>query len=484
MILRKHDIETTDDSHKLYTSPPPEVADHPLFGKGTVGIMTAEAPRFQSEPGGNEALSNELKTIGLRHEDTHGSYGGPEHSLIIHGPTREQMFHLGHKFGQEAVVYSQDGKHEMLYTNGPHSGKAHPALPQINFSQSQPKDFYTHIPGRGYVTLHFGDDMHETPVKGTMPLELQMQKPALSKREIALQLAQILRKSLDVPQRWAGSYDWHDGHTSHHASLIKDEAPAAVSPPKPVVSATPTASTNTQSAKAGVKTYAQFAQSYGTIDKSKPSNLKFYPMEGTGDKVNDLVKKHGYHVYYAGGKNGMPDLATKNYDTKHLMIWDPSAGSGSDFGATDYTDNWRKTHELAHALTHQQLNQKYGEGRRMGGLGKMRTPNEAKRAVEWEWLAAHKQRDLAGSMGVHISDEDFHRELNTVMHDAVHRAVTGRFTEPSEEGFQPHSHKIPLEHALNTVDEHAHAMGLQSDHETLQKFSQDLAVVLKSALKR
>ena len=214
---------------------------------------------------------------------------------------------------------------------------------------------------------------------------------------------------------------------------------------------------------------------WGKVEgRAKPSNLKFYQgLENYGDKVNNLVQQHGYKSYYAGGKHGKPDLANKNYHTKNLMIYDPTSGSGGDLGHESYTDAWRKTHELAHGLTHNAVNQIYGEGKRMGKLGQ-RSPKEMKRAVHWEWLAAHKQRDLMQGLGYNMKDEDFHKELNTIMGDATHRAVTGKFTEPSEMGFVPHSHKIPLEQSLNMIDAHAKKLGLKHDDDTLTAKSEFL----------
>jgi hypothetical protein len=495
MMLRKDEAPPKPET--LYSSPPHEVADHPLFKPGSsVGMMTAEAPRYPAEDKrGNFGLSKDLHQMGLKHEPTHGSYGGPESSFIIYGPTREQMYRLGKRYGQEAVIYSRNGRHEMLYTHGPNEGKANHSIPTIRFSTQQPEDYYTHLPGRGYVTLHFSDELHESPIVHTMPMETRSSandKP-VNKSEVALGFATVLRKSIGA-QRWAGSYPWHEGHTQHHQKSVGGgvivtpemaQRMVHLSKAEPIEPKAPDAGhpTNDQAAGVGVSTYAKHAAPYGNVNKEKPSNLKFYPMEGTGEKVNQLVHDNGYKVYYAGGKNGKADLAGKNYNTGHLMIWDPSAGSGGDFGHADYTDNWRKIHELAHALTYNQLNDKYGEGRRMGGLGKQRTAHEAKRAVEWEWLAAHKQRELAGQIGIHIPDEDFHRELNTVMHDAVHRAVTGKFTEPSDEGFDPHPHKVPLENALGMVDEAAGQMGLKNDHDLmLRKFAGDLLEVLQKAL--
>lgn len=180
--LRKDEVENNE--HNLYSVVPKEISDHPLFNQGhTVGIMTAESPRFPTHPGGNESLSADLHGLGLKHEPTHGSYGSPENSFIVHNPTREHMYMLGRKYGQESVLYSQDGKHELLYTHGPNSGKHQVSKPEMHYSQTQPKDYYTHLPGKGYVTLHFGDEMHDSPVKGTVPLEHHTQQPALTPME-------------------------------------------------------------------------------------------------------------------------------------------------------------------------------------------------------------------------------------------------------------------------------------------------------------
>lgn len=226
---------------------------------------------------------------------------------------------------------------------------------------------------------------------------------------------------------------------------------------------------NDQAAGVGVSTYAKFAAPYGSVTPGKASDLTHYDYSNKLPAVQDLVKKHGFQVYYAGGKYGKPDLANKNYNTGHLMIYDPTPASGGDFGNQDYTNAWRQIHELAHALTYPELNKTYGEGRRIGKLGTHRTLNEAQRAVHWEHLAAHKQRELSKQIGVHIPDNVFHKEYNTVMHDAVHRAVTGQFTEPSQEGFVPHEHEVPLSHALDMVRHEGKKMGLSGQHDTIKK---------------
>ncbi len=227
------------------------------------------------------------------------------------------------------------------------------------------------------------------------------------------------------------------------------------------------AESNDQAAGVGVGTYAQFAAPYGTVTPGTHSNLMHYDYRPHEAALDKMIAQNGYKVFYAGGKYGKPDLAAKNYNTGHLQIYDPTPGSGGDSGEEAYTRSWRKAHELAHALTYKDLNAQYGEGRRIGKLGIHRTPHEAKRSLAWEYMAVHKQRELSAQLGHHIPDEVFHRELNTVMHDAVHRAVTGQFTEPSQEGFVPHSHKVPLETAFKAVDDHAQQMGL-GDHDTVK----------------
>jgi len=192
-LLRKDEVENHD--HAMYSNTPPQLEGHPLFSRGTVGIVSAEKPKYLSAPGGTEGMKAELKNMGLNHTPSHGAYAGDRmSSFIVHNPTREQMYRLGRKFGQEAVVYSQDGKHELLYTHGPNAGKAHRSLPSVHFGETEPKDFHTHLPGVGYVGLHFGDQMHDTPVKWTMPLEHQATPNDMPLRKFAADLTEVLRK--------------------------------------------------------------------------------------------------------------------------------------------------------------------------------------------------------------------------------------------------------------------------------------------------
>ena len=597
------------------------VEAHPLFnGKTSVGMISGENPRFPAQASGHGALGEALMQMGIKHEEREGRYGAPEKSYMVYGPSREQMYQLGKMFGQESVVFSNGGKHELLYTNGPKAGKFHPAL-NSEWFKHPPEDYYTNMPELGgFLRLNFDwDQLHPTNLHQDAAVQALHDRAAaqantqppvqadrtVTKSEIARGLAGALKKALAAVQprrEHPLAYEWHNEHTDHHLHVMspgvvlrsnqgealakamwrppstnaalnkmpdarykrtmaaesankqalqqmgfehppkagrshgdphqletahnssyrkKKEgqfweevgAAAQLQPvPSPIFSKFPAGTKfrqksgyvnetkydrtgnlkpehrpwlkkaephphmdqgkhapNDQAAGVGVSTYAKYALPYGAVDKTRSTDLFHYPYQGKNQEIDRLVKDHGYTTYYAGGKYGRPDLAARNYNTKHLMVYDPSPGSGGDFGHEAYTDGWRKIHELSHALVYPELNQIYGEGRRIGKLGHHRSLREALRAVHWEWLAAHKQRELGQQIGVHVPDHVFHKELNTVMHDAIHRAVTGKFTEPSAEGFTPHEHKVPLEHALGMVREAAHNLGITGMHDLIKK---------------
>jgi hypothetical protein len=193
--------------------------------------------------------------------------------------------------------------------------------------------------------------------------------------------------------------------------------------------------------------------------------LRHYDLGGKLPEVENLVKAYGYKTYYGGGAYGKPDLGSRNYDSGHLLIHDPSGGSHGD---ETYNRAWRQLHELSHALTQPEVNRTYGEGRRAGGLGNL-SLNEAQRALHWEYLAAHKQRELGEKIGVRVPDEVFHRELNTLMADGLHRLVTGSHQDPRNHGFSPHSHGISADTAFDALRAGAQEKGLRGLHDRLKK---------------
>jgi hypothetical protein len=449
-------------------------AEHPIFtGVTPVGMMSGDEPRYPPlAPGGHEGLKADLQAQGLKFEETQGRYGSPERSLIIHGPTREQMFALGKKYGQESVIHSQNGKHQLIYTNGENEGKHHPSLNTYDYwhpGEELPEDYYTKLPNQGAFRLHFDfNQLHHEPLAmPATPAPLPAQAP-ITKYEIGNKVYKTLTNLVkaygvvpntesDFPAPGAAkaapqpspsfnwlphphAYDWHDAHTEHN---FIGHGPGGV------LIQTPQLTKHSLQKNASAQSIA-----FGTHGNG-PSNLQHYNYSAVAPNVDKLVADHGFQTY-----SGHPDHGRKNYNTKHLFV----AQTGDP-----NTDSYRKVHELAHALTHGEVNSTYGEGKRQGKLGHHRTLKEALRAVHWEHLAAHKQRELNKQLGIEVPEETFNRELNTIMHDALHRLVHGHHTDLAGNGFQPHSHKVPLETALGVVRETARNLGLQGENETLAK---------------
>lgn len=453
-----------------------DALQHPLLsGAYPVAVITAESPMFPAKTeGGMPAMAQELQNQGLEFEPTEGRFGQPENSYIVHGLTRQQAFDLGNRYGQEAVVYAEGGKHELMYTNGANIGRSHPGVGIEHFDQ-EPSDYFLKVPSTdSAVRLKFdADKVQDTPMRplvAAMPAYSPPMQP-VAKREELLGYLQALRKCYDGAHSHPHAYDWHDSHSDHHfftkghgvlvrVGLAKSTADADV---ESVTAKHPSLEDHEPTVEAGSQ-YAAHALPFGTLDRKTPSDLRHYPLHGRLADVQDLVREFGHQVFHYGGYLGRPNFVLRNYDNAQLGVA-PLTGDVSD---RQYADSWRQTHELAHALTHADVNNIYGEGRRLGKLGVHLTQNEAMRAVHWEWLAAHKQRELLSHLGIEVPDDVFNRELNTVMHDAVHRATTGETVDAAAEGFHPHSHQVPLEVSLKLVRDAAHNLGLRGSHDLLK----------------
>ena len=406
---------------KKAEGPPPAFAGQPFV------LMSGENPRYHAKYKGHEVLKADMQAQGKPFQEVQGMYDTPEQSLMIFGMTPAEARETAKRYGQESFLYS-DGKRNpaLVFANGDHADHWHPGK-GMQFTEQPPENYYTAI-----------DDPQQPGKKIYMQAAIDWNQ---------------LKPLRQLPGHGKGnhpnSYAWHDDAVE----------------PQPVGKLSK--AQNEQAAGKGVSTFGETVAPWGQTTPGAATNLRHYDYRPFEAGIDDLARRHGYQFKFMGGRHGIPDLKSDNYNHGSLHIWDPSAGSGGDFGEEAYTRSWRKAHELAHGLTYADLNAKYGEGRRIGKLGVHRTPHEAKRAVEWEWLAAHKQRELGEQLGHHIPDADFNRELNTVMADAVHRAIHGTFTEPSQEGFAPHPHAVPLEEAFKKIDEHAGRMGL-GQHDTLK----------------
>jgi hypothetical protein len=92
------------------------------------GVVTADEPKHPVlTPGGNEALEAEIKARGHHYEPVEGRYDDPtkpERGFLIHGISPEELVDLGHRYGQDSVVYTDgEGRNKMIYSNGPNKGR-------------------------------------------------------------------------------------------------------------------------------------------------------------------------------------------------------------------------------------------------------------------------------------------------------------------------------------------------------------------------
>lgn len=150
-------VPVSEQKHKAFAH------QHP------VGMMSAENPYIQGgNKGGHNELVGVLSQAGMPHMHTHGKYNIEEPSVLVDKPTREQMFELGHHFGQESVIYGENGKHEMIFTHGPNAGKWVESIPEkAQVFKEPPQDYYTHIPDLGYLRLAFDNTkLHEPKLTG------------------------------------------------------------------------------------------------------------------------------------------------------------------------------------------------------------------------------------------------------------------------------------------------------------------------------
>jgi len=227
-------------------------------------------------------------------------------------------------------------------------------------------------------------------------------------------------------------------------------------------------------------TYGSFAGRLGsTVPRNTGDDLKIYdiPDEYIHDgnksryavppKLKQLMDKYGFeHDYFSfeKGEFKAPRFKRKGYKDGMVWIYDPYSKDGS-FNDAEYTKTWRITHEIAHGITEEFMQNKYGDSRRQGALGKqvryfvgdpandiLKTAEplsmeEALRAVEWEDVAFRVQRRLMEDAGMYISDADFNKEYATNLADAVGRVLTGYFSNPEESGFLPDDNNTQITYA-------------------------------------
>lgn len=176
---------------------------HPIHSGQPFAIVSGEQPRFQPEvQGGHKGLEQLLAQGGFQYEQTHGNYGGGASKspvFVLYNAPRDAVMELGRKMGQESVVYSENGQHELIYVNGKNVGRYHPpATGGMEVHPSAPKDgLSTQIPGVGHVRLNFDSTkLVEVPKKGSAMNTEDTQKSEVSVAEFKQKLAQALRSKI------------------------------------------------------------------------------------------------------------------------------------------------------------------------------------------------------------------------------------------------------------------------------------------------
>jgi len=111
-------------------------------------MFTPEKPRFKSAHAQNPSIEDVTKFLNSQGEDAHiveGFYGEPERSILVENPKNTKgIMQMAKDFGQESVLHSNEGKHQLHYVNGPDVGKI-VSGEGTNWTKSKPTDNYTII---------------------------------------------------------------------------------------------------------------------------------------------------------------------------------------------------------------------------------------------------------------------------------------------------------------------------------------------------
>ncbi|WNM70344.1 hypothetical protein [Myxococcus phage Mx1] len=137
---------------------PAQPSGHPAVSGGHVAMLTGENPKYPaSAQGGNVGLESELKAKGLKYEPIQGFYDSPENSFLVHGADPDYLMDVGKRYGQESVLYSNGGNHQLLYTNGENAGMYHPGTGHT-LHEAPPENYYSTVQHDG-KPVHFTYNM-------------------------------------------------------------------------------------------------------------------------------------------------------------------------------------------------------------------------------------------------------------------------------------------------------------------------------------
>lgn len=96
-----------------------------------------------------------LRSQGEDVMEANGHYGKPERSIVVLNPKNPQgLKQMAQDFGQESVIQSKNGKHELQYLNGPDRGKVIHGEGTKIFG-TPPEDMYTTVKDEQGDPVHF-----------------------------------------------------------------------------------------------------------------------------------------------------------------------------------------------------------------------------------------------------------------------------------------------------------------------------------------
>lgn len=179
--LDPHPPQAPESPVYHHTQVPIGFPPHPTTHGGHVAMITGESPRHPLQThGGNNSMEKEMRLRGIKYEPVIGSYGAPENSFIVHNPDEHVLKDMAKRYGQESVLFSKNGYHRLVYTNGPNAGMMNVGAGQRLYSPGNiPTDFYTMLP-HGHAFSYELDWNNLLPEGSAHPIEEADRQHALT----------------------------------------------------------------------------------------------------------------------------------------------------------------------------------------------------------------------------------------------------------------------------------------------------------------
>jgi hypothetical protein len=392
-------------------------------------------------------LLHTIQGMGLKHENVQGRYGPtPQTSALIHNPTRQQMMDLGKRFGQESVIFSQNGKHELMYTNGPQTGKSHgvaPGHPPTELLATPPPEGgFSTLPTGHHFRLNFDFSkppsapltkaVHDFP--GHLPDRPLVPAPQGAPHSPRLKAALQAGKPVHATMLPNGMLEHLHPGLVHTVGAIMKKPVYLVHPAMAKAEPDILPDLGAELASQG-EHIPSLLTPFGAAMGPGAATPSSYDLTNKLPEIHKLAQSYGFKSFLHGGRYGAR-APEQDFRTGHLPIHDPGEMDPQQFN----TENAKKTLiQLARALTQPEIDKLYGPA------------PSPESDVHWEDLASRKQRELASQLGINLTDDAFNREHNCAMANAVHDAVAGTLPPLEKIGFVPHSHEVPLSIALDLV---------------------------------